>query len=66
MYYSAARLVIAQAHIAIELEGPFREAPLTRSLRDVVVVFTHDVLTITSRKRLYAAIEATSYQHQNE
>ena len=40
MYYSAARLIIAQAHIAIELEGPFREAPLTRSLRDVVVVFT--------------------------
>lgn len=40
MYYSAARLIIAQAHIAIELEGPFREVPLTRNLRDVVVVLT--------------------------
>ena len=49
MYYSAARLIRAQAYIAIELEGPFREAPLTHSLRDVVVVFTYDVLTIASR-----------------
>lgn len=31
-YCSAARLIIAQEHIAIELERLFRNAPLTRSL----------------------------------